>query len=294
MTAGFATVFKEKSYRYPLSVIAIFQNEDRFLKEWVDFHLSLGVRHFYLFNHLSTDNYLTVLGPYIEKGVVELEDWPYPSKPGSEADWTRIQAAAYRRGIEKAKKESEWVAILDTDEFLFPLEKNSLTEFLEGYRECSGILVNWQVFGTSSVPRIAEGEKMIERLCLQSQPDAEENKACKSLFRPGHVKYCVDPHTVVYYPWSYAVDPDKCVFPWKFHHAHPVKADKIRINHYWARDEAFFYERKIARNQHWGDPEARKKRCLERNDSFNLIENRDIQKFLPETVFPACTKNGGF
>ena len=56
---AFASIhfFKKNNYPYQLSVIAIFQNEDRFLKEWLDFYRVLGVDHFYLFNNLSEDNY---------------------------------------------------------------------------------------------------------------------------------------------------------------------------------------------------------------------------------------------
>ena len=93
----------------------------------------LGVERFYLFNNLSQDNYLEILDPYIKAEIVELHDWPYKSIPGNDAAFYRIQYEAYTKGLELAKGKSKWVAIIDTDEILFPLEKENLVEFLQDY-----------------------------------------------------------------------------------------------------------------------------------------------------------------
>lgn len=275
---GSIKIFKNDNYRYEISVLAIFQNEDRFLKEWLDFYRVLGVDHFYLFNNLSDDNYKQVLEPYIHAGIVELFDWPFASQPGIEADWNKIQSAAYRKGLKLAEGQSKWVAIIDTDEFMFPTKQENLKLFLKEYENCSGILVNWQTFGTSYVSRIPKDKLMIETLLLQSAPNAEVNTYCKSIVRPEAVRTCVDPHTVVYFPWSFAVDPDKCIFPWKFHKSRPIKIDKIRINHYWSRDEEFFNTNKLARYENWGN---KKQACLERNLQCNQEINRDILVWVP-------------
>jgi hypothetical protein len=275
---AFVKIFKKEDYKYQLSIIAIFQNEDRFLKEWLDFYRLLGVEHFYLFNNLSDDNYLEVLRPYIRAGIVELYDWPYMSQPGSQADWTKIQSAAYRQGLDLARGQSKWVAILDTDEFMFPKHKENLIDFLKDYEECSAILVNWQLFGTSHVLRIPDNQLMIETLIMQSPVQTEANTYCKSIVRPESVKYCLDPHSVIHYPWSYSVDPDKRIFVWKFHKSHPVNVDKIRINHYWSRDEEFFYTNKLARYENWG---SQKQACIERNREANQLVNKDIFLWVP-------------
>src|SRR4051812_43400023 len=62
--------------KYKLVACAIFQNETFFLREWIEYHRIVGVEHFYLYNNLSTDNYLEILQPYIAEGIVELFDWP--------------------------------------------------------------------------------------------------------------------------------------------------------------------------------------------------------------------------
>jgi len=278
ITFACAFGFKKENYPYQVSIIAIFQNEDRFLKEWLDFHRLLGVEHFYLFNHLSNDRYREVLDPYIQAGIIELYDWPYPSEEGNQDDWTKIQSAAYRQGLDLARNKSKWVALLDTDEFLYPASGDTLTEFLKNYEECSGILVNWQVFGTSEVQRIPDNQLMIETLLLQTPAQMEVNTYCKSIVRPEKVKYCREPHSMVHYPWSYSVDPEKWIFRWKFHKSHPVKIEQIRINHYWSRDEEFFHSRKLARYGNWG---VLRNACIQRNNEANQIKNSDILIWVP-------------
>ena len=64
--------------KYQLAICSIFQNEAGYLKEWIEFHRLLGVEHFYLFNNLSTDNFHSVLAPYVKNKVITLIEWPYP------------------------------------------------------------------------------------------------------------------------------------------------------------------------------------------------------------------------
>jgi len=55
-----------------VSIVSIFRDESKYLKEWIEFHLLVGVDKFYLVNNNSIDNFNEVLSPYILSGVVEL------------------------------------------------------------------------------------------------------------------------------------------------------------------------------------------------------------------------------
>lgn len=41
--------------RFALAVCAIFKDEAAYLREWLDFHLLMGVEHFYLYDNGSSD-----------------------------------------------------------------------------------------------------------------------------------------------------------------------------------------------------------------------------------------------
>ena len=68
------TVLDKQGKEFYLSIGAVFRDEDDFLAEWLEFHLCVGVEHFFLYNHFSaTDQHEDILRPYIASGLVTLD-----------------------------------------------------------------------------------------------------------------------------------------------------------------------------------------------------------------------------
>lgn len=130
---------KKKEYMYNVSICAIFMNEAEYLKEWIEFHRIVGVEHFYLYNNRSSDNYLEILSPYIEKGLVTLKDWPKPQS----------QMSAYQDFIDNHSHETQWVGFIDLDELVVPNETDTIGEFLKGFINRPVVIIYWKCFGTS-------------------------------------------------------------------------------------------------------------------------------------------------
>ena len=100
------------SLKMNFGICAIFKNEARYLREWIEFHLIQGFDHFYLYNNGSDDEYADVLQPYLSEGVVSLKDWDHPLLQGYSH-----QIEAYRDCLRSAH--TRWVAFIDVDEFLY-------------------------------------------------------------------------------------------------------------------------------------------------------------------------------
>lgn len=98
-----------RKMKYQVSLCLIFKNEAPFLKEWLDYHLTVGVNHFYLYNNNSDDNYKEIVKPYVEKGIVTLIEWPYDHS----------QFKAYKHCYDNFRSETNWLSFLDADEFLY-------------------------------------------------------------------------------------------------------------------------------------------------------------------------------
>lgn len=262
-----------KKKKYYLSICAIFRDEARFLKEWIEFHRLVGVEHFYLLNNLSGDHYQQVLAPYIRKNIVELHAWNHETTaPGR---WSPIQTSGYQEMIKKSAEETEWLAILDTDEFLFPVEENNLKILLKQYHAFAALGVNWQMFGTSGVARVPSDALLIETLTLKAPKDYPENFHIKSIVRPSQVLSCPNPHFCIFKPGCLQVTEHKIPFEGPF--SPTVSIEKIRINHYWARDEQFLYEQKIPRRARWGENDGG---CLDRNNNLNVEHDFAIFRFI--------------
>lgn len=139
--------------RYYLSLCLIFKNEAPFLKEWLDYHLSIGVDHFYLYNNNSTDNYKSILASYVNDGVVTLIDFPFE----------QAQMKAYEECFTRFKNESNWISFLDADEFICPKSHTNIKEWLKGYDKYPGIMINWLMFGTGGVIEHDYNKNVIEQ-----------------------------------------------------------------------------------------------------------------------------------
>jgi hypothetical protein len=261
-----------KTYKYDVAVCAIFQNEAPYLKEWIEFHKLVGVKHFYLFNHLSEDNYAEVLEPYVASGLVELIEWEY--HPTATFGWDKIQQGAYNKAIALSKKKAKWVAFLDTDEFLFPVETNSLPDYLSTI-DVAGVVVNWQMYGTSGVDKIQKNELLIEKLVLKATTYYPENLHIKSIVRPKYVKAFISPHHAQFKSGYYATNSNNEIVPGPL--SHNILVNKIRINHYWSRDTDFFNRVKVPRRLGWSDNGS-----FERLGNLNSEIDESILKYVPQ------------
>jgi Glycosyltransferase family 92 len=234
------------TWTWPLAIAAVFQDEARWLAEWLDYHLLLGVQHFYLYNNRSKDNHCDVLRPYLEREEVDLIEWPYVGGKTYDA----VQCDAYHDALNRAGNTVKWLAIIDVDEFLVPVKDDDLTLVLERFEldpTIGGVCVEWVCFGTSHLSKVPAHKLMIESLVLSGGDDIENDEpfpwdrgTFKSIVRPDRTQSFESPHVAHY----------------KSGHAHlPLNRDLIQINHYWTKDDAFFKEVKVARNAARGVPE---------------------------------------
>ncbi len=260
-----------------VAVCAIFNNEASYLKEWIEYHRIVGVSHFFLYNNSSSDHYLAVLKPYIADGIIELYDVPIDCEQFVDGpiSFNFVQTCCYNHAINLAKKHYKWIAVIDSDEFIFPVSSVTLTECLRKYDRVSGLIVFWQIYGTSDVWELKPGELMLEKLLYKFPTNYRENWLFKSIVRPEHA-VCQDQH------WTKTpsqVYPNRVRFT-HFPNFKELPIDQIRINHYSFRTGSFFENVKKKRYQRWGynwsDEEQR-----ERMNLANSVYDPVMLKFMP-------------
>lgn len=238
--------------------------------EWIEFHREVGVEKFYLFDNLTTEPYEKVLQPYIDQKIVEITLWPIATR--SMQEWNEIQCLAYERVIHHVKGVVKWLALIDTDEYLFSVTHHRLTDALQEYEPFAGVAINWQVYGTSNIGKIPLDELTIEHLTYKIRTDAEVNRHVKSIVRPERILKLENPHSPIYLPGYFQVDTDKNSFEGPF--SPSVLTDKFRINHYMVRDEQYLREVKIPRRTKLGS-------LPHYYDRLNEVEDKAIQRFIP-------------
>ena len=146
---------KQKPKKYYVSFCSIFKNEAPYMKEWIEYHLLVGVDHFYLYNNNSTDNYLEVLQPYIDKGIVTLTEWP--EVPG--------QITAYKHFYETFRNETNWVSFLDLDEFICPKRETIIADWPE-LTSLANSLSKTIANTSESVSKLSYPQKTVSGICF--------------------------------------------------------------------------------------------------------------------------------
>ena len=233
-------------FPYDLAVAAIFKDEARYLKEWLDYHLLAGVEHFYFYNNDSSDEYAEVLAPYVEAGLVTLKPWSgklqmYP---------------AYDDAIQKYRFECRYMAFIDLDEFLFPKTNQSIAEVVDEIfardPKVAALGVNWQCFGSNGQDKADYSRGVLERftrraprdwLDISDKKEMTGNVTIKSIVNPRRVDCWWSPHYASYFRDFYSVNSSgvKTLNVT----GHPVAADKLVVNHYFTKSREEYANKKL-------------------------------------------------
>ncbi|SKB12338.1 hypothetical protein PL11201_330027 [Planktothrix sp. PCC 11201] len=210
-----------------LSICAIMKNEAPYLMEWLEFHKLVGVERFYLYNNNSNDETLDIIEPYVKSSQVILHNWPI--SPGQ-------QTLAYEHCLGTYFFESQWIAFIDLDEFLYPTDQQDLKAVLKEFSGVPAVGVNMLYFGTSGHLTRPDGLQ-IENFTMRGSDDFQGNKMIKSIVRPDLVLPPTCPHFFPpINPETYGVTENQQ--PLLSSVAAEVSVQKLRINHYCTRSRA--------------------------------------------------------
>jgi len=262
---------RKRNIKYYFSLCAIFKNEARYFREWIEYHRMLGVDHIYLYNNFSTDNFNEVLHPHINEGYVTLIDWPFELS----------QLPAYQHCFDNFKDDSYWLMFLDLDEFICPLFKTNIKDWIIPYEKYPSVLIYWLMFGSNGIIDYDPNKLVIEQ--YTNSWDAIHNvgkQVLNTAYMPvkmyHHYIYCwinifgikvKVPSVNEKYRFITNPNTERC-----------PKHSTIQINHYWSKclNE---YIRKIDK----GDMFSKQ------NESFfylhehkNTAENKVIYRFLTD------------
>ena len=267
-----------KEYKYKVSLCGIFKNEGRFLDEWIQYHLVIGIEHFYLYNNNSNDNYLKILQPYIDQGIVELIDWPY--------DHSQMQA--YEHCYKNYNNETNWLTFLDADEFVCPISTDNIQLWLSDYENYPGVAVYWRQFGSNG-KLIHDNNQLVIEQYTQCWPilGAYPKMFCNMNFP---ILDFNNPHIFSSNIAGIKIPPInqfKKIISYGIHRKSIVGGSTIQINHYWGKAYDCFVENKINRSDvyHNNDIEMSRirKKLLKSYEYMCTDRDYTIQRYLLHT-----------
>lgn len=225
-----------------LSITSILKNEPDII-EWIEYHRLVGVDHFYLYDNESTDGLHEKLTPYIDAGIVTYTYYSGPAK----------QDASVNDAIERFKYDTKYLAVIDGDEYIVPVEDGRLLPdiidgIITGYKKqkyypggfAGGVGINWRDYGTSGHKEPVPG-LVIENYTMRGEDDYFQNVHIKTIYNPRVVTLIDNPHNGHYRDGYYTISEHGSIIP--FIYFYDNHCDILRINHYFSKSEAQIIEK---------------------------------------------------
>ena len=271
-------------FLHDLAIVAILKYEGAYLKEWLDYHLSAGVDHFYLYDNDSPDNQAEVAEPYVKAGLVDRFD-----APGKV-----MQMAVFNEAVKQFKFHCRYMAFVDIDEFIYPKANQSVVDVLDEVfsrdETVAGLAINWQIFGSNGHERADFSRGVLERFTRRApvdwMPDGTGNAHVKTIANPRAINFMIYPHHANYFDTFHAVN-ENGKFVQNFLNT-PVTVEKIALNHYYTKSREEF-----AVKMHRGRSDITVNTYndqtfehYDRNEEFDdgILRYRDSRRVTPEST----------
>lgn len=224
---------KTSNFKYQISIVCIVKNESSYIKEWIKYHQSIGVNHFYIYDNDSDDDLPNVLKEF-----------------GDNVTYTKIngrlrQLDAYNNALNRFSNQTKYLAVIDADEFIYCSNENhTLLPILNSYFKNSkvgGLAVNWVIYGSSHFKTRPTG-LVSNNFIYRSKVDFEKNHFIKTICNPRKVFDFTLSHAANYLPGYYAIDEKYNYVPWA--KTKKVNISKIRLNHYYSKSREEFLKKR--------------------------------------------------
>ena len=219
-----------------LSACAIFKWEQPWLIEWIEYHRAVGVEHFTLYANeeaVRWEQSQSILAPYVEVGLVDLQ----------QVAQTGQQLPVYNQTIETMRGKTRWLAFIDLDEFLYPVQSDTVTEVLREFEDCPALAVNWCSFGSSGLQK--RPESTLKSFVYRGCEGWDLNRHVKSIVDPSKARAFVnDPHRADVEGGTFDENRNPVSGPFKAY-----SAKHLRVNHYPIKSRQDFDEVKSKRGR---------------------------------------------
>lgn len=253
---------EQKEFEYNLTIVLIAKNEGSYIREWVAYHKLIGADHIVVYDNESEDNQKEVIADYIQDGFV---DYIHVAGKG-------MQISVYNDAVKKYKNKSKYLAFIDGDEFLLPLEKGSLYDIVDDILtknpNAGGLAVNWRMFGPAGHVTKPEG-LVIENYLYRTREGVEHNDCIKTIANPRRIDEVIHAHCSRYKRGFYCIDDTGMpVFGPKNPDHVPVR---LRINHYYTKSKEEWDRRRS-----WGKADSKDRTDIRSDAEFYAYDNKDI------------------
>lgn len=204
-------------------IVATFiKNKRSYVREWLEFHIMMGINKFIFYDNMSEDGLFDLLHPYIQTGQVDYYEWPPKNEVKLETEdklleehfknylkgcldgklW-ECQVAAFDDGLIKARGKARWFAAIDVDEYFYipedlyigDYQNQPLVKVFKEMESYNIVKIVGQHFGTSgwySAPRRGD-DQITSQLMIKTHLHHKRYTTYPLFQVNDHVKPIVNP-----------------------------------------------------------------------------------------------------
>lgn len=134
------------------AICAIVKDEHKFIKEWVDYHLSIGFDAIHIYEDYASMPHNSIFADTKYRECVFIEQlknnkWSIPNTKTAHKQFLLYQA--FLNACKKGELQYDWVLFNDVDEFLVFEDGYSLQRLIEDCADWDAIWLSWRVYGAS-------------------------------------------------------------------------------------------------------------------------------------------------
>lgn len=142
------------------------KDECRYVKEFADWHLSLGFNKIYFFEDYDSKSHKNLFENNENVEVKTLKEYGIKNFKG-----TFRQYFLYKKFAEESKGYYDWVAFIDVDEFIVFDKDYTLEKFLKEYENYPAVYLRWMMYGANGHIKRPNGKVMD----VYTKPTMEED-----------------------------------------------------------------------------------------------------------------------
>lgn len=258
-----------------LSIACIAKDEVPYIKEWLEYHRIVGVQRFYFYDNESSQHQGNPGTLYTRRGGYI----PVCDRQGN-------AMSGVSRCILKARVHTRWLAVIDLDEFIVPIEHNTVPEILKQLEAYPGVGIARLTFDYNNYlkPPTAHGGLVTANYTrVPKYPERDCRCGIKSIVNPSLVVYINNAHFFwfkSYLKFNTVSENFEQILGRTFKSDY-YSTRKIRINHYHDRSIEDG-RKKSVKGGTWAVANAKhKKRNVYLFKNIETINDYVIQKYLP-------------
>ena len=154
-----------------LTLGSCLKNEEDYIPDFLKYHRHVGVEHFVFFDR-NYDKLYTLVGHEPDVEIIH-----FPEIPGN------IHMEAWGRLIGHCQGKTKWLALIDADQALVPVQTHDVREVLKNYEDFASLQINWKAFGSSGQQQRLPGS-IYERFTHVAPPSSKYSEVTQFICQP--------------------------------------------------------------------------------------------------------------